>query len=373
MTERKIIIVGGGLAGLTLALHLLKKAQDVLVLEKEEYPRHKVCGEYISNEVLPYWGSLGIDPFKWGAVPINTIQFSNVSGKSLKANLPLGGFGISRYHLDDMLQKMVLAAGGTLLRKQVIWVAYENEGFRLELSSEETLHADLVVGAFGKRSNLDISLSRNFIKKKSPWLAVKAHYRADWDSTVVGLHNFHGGYCGISQVEDDRLNVCYLADLNSFQKYKDLDKYREQVLCQNPNLAAFFKNATPLFEKPLTISQIAFDSKQRVHDHILMCGDSASLIHPLCGNGMGMAVMGAKILAGEILNYLDKNTSREQLENYYDSAWTATFSKRLSAGRRLQRLLGNEWATSIGIDVMKQAPFLFRKLITTTHGKPAAE
>ncbi|MCP5570310.1 hypothetical protein NL300_28085, partial [Klebsiella pneumoniae] len=86
---------------------------------------------------------------------------------------------------------------------------FDKSSFVVETASGNILQADLVIGAFGKRSNLDVSLSRKFIKKKSPWLAVKAHYTCDVPENEVSLHNFKGGYCGISKVENNAVNVCY--------------------------------------------------------------------------------------------------------------------------------------------------------------------
>ena len=76
ITSFDVIIIGGGLAGLTNAIHLSKSKQRVLLIEKNSYPKHKVCGEYISNEVLPYLNSLGIDPIKGGAKQISKVQVS---------------------------------------------------------------------------------------------------------------------------------------------------------------------------------------------------------------------------------------------------------------------------------------------------------
>ena len=99
MTVKKrfqVLIVGGGLAGLTAAVHLSKEGIDVVLIEKSKYPYHKVCGEYISNEVIPYLNRLGIDPFENGAVPISKLEISNATGNTIKTSLPLGGFGISK-------------------------------------------------------------------------------------------------------------------------------------------------------------------------------------------------------------------------------------------------------------------------------------
>src|SRR5690606_30134900 len=132
---------------------------------------------------------------------------------------------------------------------------------------------------------LDQKMGRRFILQKSPWLAVKAHYRGDFPDTLVALHNFKGGYCGISKVEDDIINICYLTDYKIFKGYKDIEAHQKEVLYKNPHLKEVFENYKRIMDRPLTIGQISFNKKQIVENHIIMIGDSAGLIHPLCGNG----------------------------------------------------------------------------------------
>tara|TARA_R110002020_G_scaffold252485_6_gene466390 strand:+ start:1021 stop:2226 length:1206 start_codon:yes stop_codon:yes gene_type:complete len=367
-----VIIIGGGLSGLTAALHLLSYSNlDILLIEKDAYPRNRVCGEYVSNEVLPYLNTLGISPFEMGAIAIDELEFSNVDGKSIKAKLPLGGFGISRYLLDNHLYEKVKNQGCNLLKETVESVDFMRKGFEVITSEKDIFTASIVIGSFGKRSNLDIFLSRQFIKKPSPWLAVKAHYYGDHPENRVGLHNFTGGYCGISKVEENKINVCYLADFKSFKKYKNLEQYQDEVLCQNQHLNTFFKESEMIFNKPLTISQIAFDQKKLVESHILMCGDSAGLIHPLCGNGMAMAISSAKILSECVLEFFQtKNMDRSLLEKDYQEKWKNEFSRRLRAGKILQRILENEKVANFGIGILKYAPGVMTNIIGRTHGKP---
>ena len=308
-TSHQVVIVGGGLAGLVNAIHLSKNGIGVLLIEKNDYPKHKVCGEYISKEVLPYLSYLGIDPFDFGAVDINRFELSTSKGKTIKTELPLGGFGISRYTLDEVLYKQALSNGATVIRDSVTEVKYlkEPDRFRVNCKSGEQYQAEIVIGAHGKRSNLDISLGRSFIKQKSPYLGVKAHYEGEFPSDLVALHNFEGGYCGVSKVENDLINICYLADYEAFKKYKDTETFRKEVLCKNPHLKEIFSNCRSVFDQPLTISQVSFLPKPTVENHMLMSGDSAGMIHPLCGNGMGMAIHSGLILSQTILAYKSRS------------------------------------------------------------------
>jgi len=96
-------IVGGGLAGLCLAIQLADKGISVILFEKNTYPFHKVCGEYISMESWNFLNELGLPLEELNLPRINELGISSESGFMLNTLLPLGGFGISRYSLDNYL------------------------------------------------------------------------------------------------------------------------------------------------------------------------------------------------------------------------------------------------------------------------------
>src|SRR5436190_9748448 len=110
-TDCDVIIAGGGLAGLTVAILLSRNNIKVLLIEKKTYPFHKVCGEYVSNEVLPFLKSLGFDPFKYGAVALKQLRVSTPSGKSYYAEHDMGGFGLSRYTMDHAMFQITQSSG----------------------------------------------------------------------------------------------------------------------------------------------------------------------------------------------------------------------------------------------------------------------
>lgn len=366
-----VVIIGGGLAGLTSAIHLSKSNFSVLLIEKNTYPKHKVCGEYVSNEVLPYLNYLGFNPFEFGAKQISNFELTTHNNKTITASLPLGGFGMSRYQMDYQLYKRALETGVEVLQDAVTDVNFTSNNFQIETKSSKSFQAKIVIGAFGKRSNLDVKFNRKFITKTSPYLGVKIHVSGNFPEDKVALHNFKGGYCGVSKVENDHINLCYITDFKVFKKYKDINAFQNEVVFKNSALKDVFKSSKLEFEIPLTISQISFETKSPIEKHIIMCGDTAGMIHPLCGNGMGMAIRSSQLASQLIIDYLqEKIKTRSDLENQYTKQWYKTFKWRLRAGHTIAYLFRQNWLAPILLSGLRWFPFLLPKIIKMTHGKP---
>ena len=366
-----VIIIGGGLAGLCNAIHLSKYDKKVLLIEKNEYPKHKVCGEYISNEVLPYLKFLEVNPFDFGAVKIDEFQLSTTKNKVISAILPLGGFGISRYQLDAVLAEKAKENGVTILQDQVINIDFKKDLFLVETEENKIFTTKITIGAFGKRSLLDVKMERDFIKKTSPYLGVKIHVKGSFPNNLVALHNFKGGYCGVSKVEKNVINLCYITNYSSFKKYKNIEDFQRQVVFKNKFLKEIFNNSEAIFEKPLTISQVSFKTKKPVENHVLMSGDAAGMIHPLCGNGMSMAIQSAQLASKLILNYQNgKIDSRKELEKQYLRQWNKKFGFRLKVGHFIAMLFRKDRIATVLLQALKKLPFLLPIIIKQTHGKP---
>lgn len=367
-----VIVVGGGLAGLCNAIHLSKLGCQVLLIEKTHYPHHKVCGEYISNEVLPYLEYLEAEPMTLMPAHISRFEVSHQSGKKLSTDLPLGGFGLSRYTLDNFLLQKALEQSTVYLHDLVVDVTFSNEeGFLVKTKDSGNFNATFVIGSYGKRSNLDARLNRSFFKQNAPWLAVKFHACGTFPDDLVALHHFPGGYCGVSKVEDDRINICYLTDYQSFKKHKSIETFQEKVMYTNQSLKEILLNIEPLFDKPLTISQIYFGQKPLIENHILMSGDSGGLIHPLCGNGMAMAIRSASILSPILYDFFQgKHRTRYEVENLYATLWKKEFKTRLQVGSYLQKVIRVNGFSQLAWLGMKAFPKLLPEVIKLTHGTP---
>jgi flavin-dependent dehydrogenase len=368
-----ILVIGGGLAGLAAALDLAGRGHRVAVVERKQYPFHKVCGEYVSNEVLPYLRRLGADPAELGPATISQFLVSSPGGRTISLPLDLGGFGVSRYALDDFLYQRAVARGVTFyLKSTVTDVAFDatSDQHRVALADGRTLTARVVLGAYGKRANLDRQLQRSFFAQRSPYLGVKYHLRlAGFPRDVIALHNFADGYAGISAIEDDKLCFCYLTTRQNLRQHGTIPAMEQAVLAKNPFLRDILSTAEVLYPQPEVINEISFAPKQPVEQHLLMCGDAAGLITPLCGNGMAMALHAAALGAAAAHAFLAGSTSRAEMETAYAKAWNAQFSNRLRVGRAVQRLFGGPVLSELVVGGLRYWPAAVRALMRRTHGK----
>ena len=367
-----VAVIGGGLAGLTAAITLARAGRSVVVIEKKSYPVNKVCGEYVSNETLPFLIWLGFDPSKFNASSISKFKLTSENGSTLSAPLDLGGFGLSRYVFDKELAEIAKRSGAEVLENtNVTNVSFSEDQFNIKITDKQNISAKIVIGSFGKRSNIDRLLDRRFFSENSPYIGVKYHMQLDFPTDTVALYNFKNGYCGVVKIEDNKYNVCYLAHRELLKKGGSIEAMEEQFLFKNKELKSIFKNSKMLYERPEVINEITFQTKTPVEDHILMTGDAAGMITPLCGNGMAMAIHTGKIAAEGIIDYFNTGLNRNKLEAVYAKKWKNLFSNRLRRGRIIQSLLNKPIASSLLIKTAAVLPKpLLIPIIKSTHGQP---
>jgi menaquinone-9 beta-reductase len=368
-------IIGGGLAGLALAIQLAKEDFTVIVIEKETYPFHRVCGEYISFECWNFLEGIGYPLSDMDLPVIKTLQVSAPNGKMVTHALTLGGFGISRYKIDAELAE-IAKSNGVLVQenKKVNEVVFDGRLFNVQCASF-SVKAKVVAGAFGKRSNLDVKWKRPFAVQRpgkfNNYIGVKYHIRTDSPEDIISLHNFADGYCGMSQIENNDFCLCYLTTARNLKKSgNSIATMEKNILYKNPLLKNIFSTASFIRKEPVTIAQVSFTKKKQVEDHVLMIGDAAGMITPLCGNGMSMALHGSKLAADLITAFLRHNISRQQMEAAYSLQWNTLFARRLRTGRFIQYMFGSAWLTNLFIAILKPFPKIVSYLIRQTHGEP---
>jgi flavin-dependent dehydrogenase len=367
-------IIGGGLAGLTLSISLAKQGFSVILFEKETYPFHKVCGEYISLESWHYLETeMGVPLQEMGLPIIKKLWVTAPNGKSLYADLDLGGFGISRYTLDNTLKNIAEKVGVTILQNCKVDDAQFGDNIFTIKTASVNYQSKVCCGSWGKRSNMDVKWKRPFTTKTSDrlnnFVGIKYHVKTNFANDTIALHNFKDGYCGISKIEGDKYCVCYLTKASNIKKAGSIDQAEATILAENPHLKKLFSNMEKLYESPITISQISFSKKKPIENNIIMIGDAAGMITPLCGNGMSMAMHGAKLASIYITDFLQQKLSRQQLEEKYTVIWKRHFQTRVSIGKIIQYLFGRKTTTDIFVSLMDKSKALTQKIISLTHGK----
>jgi flavin-dependent dehydrogenase len=252
-------------------------------------------------------------------------------------------------------------------------VQFHNNGFTI-YADQQIVAAKIVVGSFGKRSNLDVKWKRSFIQKKpskiNHFIGVKYHIKYPHPSEQISLHNFPGGYCGISAIEDGKSCLCYLTNSqNLVSSGNSISQMEKNILSLNPHLADIFSKAEFLYDQPLTISQISFDQKEQIQNHMLYVGDAAGLITPLCGNGMSMAMHAGKLAFEQMNLFLKGELSLASMEKNYEENWQKHFAFRTATGRLVQRFFGGN-STNFFLSLISQSTFISQRLIKQTHGQP---
>lgn len=366
-------IIGGGLAGLCLSIQLVKEGVSVILFEKEVYPFNKVCGEYISMESWDFLTSLNIPLAQMNLPLITNLQVTAPNGNSLNAKLPLGGFGISRYTLDELLVQQAKKLGVKVLENTKVLSVQNNNNNYIINTTAGTFTSNMTCGSWGKRSKIDVLLNRTFIEPKNRnlnnYIGIKYHIKAELPDNLISLHNFKNGYCGVSKVDGDKYCLCYLVKGSELEAVDfKINRLESELLSSNPHLKKLFNTVIKVNEKPLTISNISFEPKELINNGVIMLGDASGVIAPLCGNGMSMAMHASKILSKLLLAYFNNQITLQQLHNNYTKSWNENFALRLKTGRTVQRLFGKNFLTDVSINILKRLPNITQKIIQLTHG-----
>ncbi|TVQ75648.1 MAG: NAD(P)/FAD-dependent oxidoreductase [Flavobacteriales bacterium] len=326
-----VVIIGGGLAGLSTSILLARANVPVILIEKDTYPRQKVCGEYISIESEKFVNQLGVET---STLPhIHTLHLSSFSGKMARLPLSPGGFGISRQYLDHQLSIIAKQAGVELLTGIRVKSIEDNH---VQLLSGETIEASLVLGAYGRSNPLS---GLKIPKNQKQYIGIKYHVRSSAPADVIEMHVFKGGYCGFSKVENEVYCLCYLGTADDLKAYRgDIANYEAGILHQNPHLRARLLEVEKI-TPPITTSQFHFQVHRGDHRGHLLLGDATGFIPPITGNGMSLAFRSAAQTAPQIIDFYQGRKTKADIFRQQDAYINHYAKGRIRSGVFLQNLL----------------------------------
>lgn len=367
-TDVDVAVIGAGLAGIAASIELARGGLSVHLFEADTLPKPRVCGEYVSLEVVPFLRRLGLDPSQLGAKQLRRFELSSKLGRRFTCDLTLGGFGLSRFRLDHALLEVASLAGVSIHLKSPVTDLTWNADRHHLVTPNGKWTSRMALGCFGKRSKLDFTMRRPHAKRRSEYVGVKRHFRGTFPQDLVGLHVIPGGYCGISPVEDDLVNICYMTSAQALRDNGSVARFEERGLRGNPLLREYLSELLPAFERPLVISQIDFGQKDAVHDHVLMLGDAAGSIHPLAGSGMAIALRAASTIEPLVTQFFRGELTRPELERRHRRTVHSEFGTRRTVSKGLQHCFESDTWSEAMCGAAVTFPPLARLVIRSTHG-----
>lgn len=292
-----LIVIGGGPAGTSAAITAAREGYRVLLLERGRFPRHKVCGEFVSAESLALlrWllGDAEQDLLR-NSIPLSESRLL-LDGRAVRIPVTPSAASIARYDLDLALWNAARNAGATTLQETAVRVIEGQEPFRVETNAGE-FRGHSVINASGRWSNLSQAASP---PSGARWLGLKAHFHGVTDPGV-DLYFFKDGYCGVQPVRapsgDVCVNVCALFQTSEKTSWEDL-------FSRHPLLEARAQGWTAAFS-PLSTFPVTFRAPRPVSGHIFNAGDAAGFVDPFVGDGIALALRSGNFAARRALSFL---------------------------------------------------------------------
>ncbi|MFN0020069.1 MAG: NAD(P)/FAD-dependent oxidoreductase [Pirellulaceae bacterium] len=348
MKPSDALIIGGGPAGSAAAILLAKAGWGVTLIERKEFPRRKVCGEYLSATNWPLLRSLGIaEAFADLAGPPVRETAIFVGNQIARAPLPRPrdesgqwGRALSREHLDSLLLEQAVKLGVQIRQPaRCIQVQRAEVGFRCQIESQpahalEVICAHVVIAAHGSWDLGDLPTERQPTSSRAgDLLAFKAHFQnAALPPGLMPLLSFEDGYGGMAHCDGGRVSFSCCIRRSRLEKLARQegqsagDAVLSHILESCPALRPVLESAT-LVGPWLSAGPIRPGIRRCYADGVFVVGNAAGEAHPVVAEGISMAMQSAWLLVERLVAATDEKT----VASSYTRAWRRNFAPRIRA------------------------------------------
>jgi menaquinone-9 beta-reductase len=380
MKKYDVAIIGGGPAGSMAALNLNKLGFEVCLIEKKSFPRETLCGEFLSSEVTSNLQRLDLfeNFLRLQPNPITSFKFYYDNGKYIQSDLNFTAYGLKRGRFDNFLLDSVKEKGIKVLQPaEVKEIKFKNDNNRITIHDGSFLSevsADKVIAAYGRQNILDKKLNRMFLSTRSSLNGIKFHIDdssfLNLERDTIKIFTSNEIYCGINTVDENKVTVCFLEKRKS-----SLAHPREQLrklMKTNKSFGDLFNESVFKVLEDLPVygtGNIYFGNRELVKDGIYMIGDAAAVIAPLAGDGIGMAVESARLVADLFHWQRFKKLDDLETEKLYNEEWRSLFNKRILTAKTVQKIILNSYSRKIGFNFVKTFPGILRTMIHATRGE----
>lgn len=358
MRAADLVVIGGGPAGTSAAITAVRFGARVILLEAGKFPRHKVCGEFVSAESLELLSRL-LDAdhadILSHAVRIGQTRLY-LDGREISAEIYPSAASIPRFDLDAALWSSAKRAGVEAFEQVRVQEIRGMGPFEIRTSGAE-IEAQAVVNASGRWSNLRRERAANGCAK---WIGLKAHYGEVSPSLSVDLYFFPGGYCGVQPVGEARVNACAMVRA-------DVATALPEVLKLHPALRERSRN-WKIVSDPVSVAPLRFETAQPLEGSVLLAGDAAGFVDPFVGDGISLALRSGALAAGCLAGFLQGRVSLGEAEQQYDQVYRQRLAGIFRSSSRLRRMLALPRAVRVPMVFMLQKnPAIARYLVKQTR------
>jgi len=330
-----IAIVGAGPAGSTTAIGLSDTSLRIALIDKEAFPRDKICGDALSPDVVK---QLHMLPLETGALFdemkeklwCRAVRFVSPSFGYADLELPEKhgpGYISQRVHFDHFMYNQAIKNTNVqaIHGHKVTGLETNEDGAQVTLSDGTVIRAQVVLGADGAQSIVKRTLVSEAIDRKHHAAALRVYYEnvtGFSEDNAVELHFYSDilpGYFWVFPLPDNKANVGIGMSSEHVAKHKvNLRELMDNIIANHPNVAPRFANAKPL-ETPKGFSlPLGSRKRQLSGNRFLLLGDAASLINPLTGEGIANAIRSGRVASDVLRQSFDKKQFNANYLKAYD-------------------------------------------------------
>lgn len=361
-----LIVLGGGPAGTSAAITCARKGARVLLLERGRFPRHKVCGEFVSAESLDLL--LDLLAAQHPRLLSEAVRIPRtrlfLDGHMLDAPVNPPAASISRLDLDQALWDSAEQCGVECRQQVTVKSFLGNASFRLK-TSEGEFEGRALVNASGRWSNLNPAT--NCQNSGVKWLGLKGHFAEHSPLACVDLYFFEGGYCGVQPV-DIKNGVVPTASVNVCAMVRaDVASSLPEVFSRHSALQERSREWRPLSD-PVSSAPLLFREPQPERDGALLVGDAAAFVDPFVGDGISLALRSGR-LAGEcLIPFVAGGISLAEATSNYRKAYERQLTPVFRTSSKIRRMLDLPRTLRIPIlSLLEKTPGITRYLVSKTR------
>jgi flavin-dependent dehydrogenase len=332
-----LIVIGGGPAGAAAAITSARQGKRVLLLERGKYPRHKVCGEFVSAESLEILRILlSGTPFvdsRWEQLTHIRRGRLFVDGALLESPIDPPAASIARIDLDAALWEAAVHAGVDARQQQAVLNIANSSGFLVSTDTKE-FESRSVIDASGRWSNLSAARTLPAKQNGKRWVGFKAHFAELAVTDSVDLYFFEGGYCGVQPLaitlNGGQINACAMVK-------SDVASSLPQVLSCHPALQERSRGWRQV-SQVVSTAPLIFTTPNPQRDRILLAGDAAGFVDPFVGDGISLALRSGVMAAAALQRYLEERESLEEACQRYRFNYQQKFMPIFRTSSKIRRL-----------------------------------